>query len=335
MFAILPNPSMAPDPNGSVSQSHRSDTWNLIRNLTGRAEPESQLHGFALRLGDGSRWWIAGFPSANSWVEKMAALMQMRQEQADGANVMVVLEGQTPPEKAKQLATPDSGWLMEIPIPDLLNMNLWYRLDSPDILAEMMTPASEVQGYTSLKFALNFIHRQSIQKGGLPFHTALVEHQGRGVLLPAASGTGKSTCYRRIPPPWRARCDDEVLVALTPDGRYVAHPFPTWSDCLAGRNPTYSTQEPSNLAGVFFFEQSSTDECFSLSPSQAAVEAVISAQVALARFFWLCTPEECRRARLAIFNNAIALFKKIPAFRLRVSLTGRFWEHIEAALGSP
>ena len=325
---------MAPDPHGSISQTQRSDTWNLIRNLTGRAEPESQLRGFSLRLADGSRWWLAGFPSANSWVEKVAAIMQMCQEEADGANMMVFLEGQTPPGKAKQLATPDSGWLIEIPIPDCLDLNLWYRLDSPDLLAELKTPVSEVQGYTSLRLALHFVHRQSVQKGGLPFHAGLVEHQGRGVLLSAASGTGKSTCCRRIPLPWRARCDDEVLVALTPDGRYVAHPFPTWSDFLAGRRLTYDTQEPSNLAAVFFFEQSPTDECFPLSPSQAAVEAVISAQVALARFFWLCNPEECRRSRLAIFENAVNLFKKIPAFRLRVSLTGCFWELIEAALES-
>jgi signal peptidase I len=320
---------MASD-NGSISQTHQSHTWNLLRKLTGRAEPESQLQGYSLQLGDGSRWWVAGFPQADSWVEQMAAIMQMRQEKADGANMLVLLEGQTPPEKIKELATPDSGWL--VPTIEYLHLNLWYRLDCPDLLAEL-NPETVLQEYTSLKFALHFIHRQSIQRGGLPFHAALVEHQGRGVLLAAASETGKSTCCRRIPPPWQVRCDDEVLVALAPDGRYLAHPFPTWSEWMSPEGgSTYNTQLPSDLAGVFFFEQAATDECLPLSPLQAAVETVISTQVVLARFFWYCTPEEGRRLRSTIFNNATALFKKVPAFRLKVSLTGRFWDHLEVAL---
>jgi SynChlorMet cassette protein ScmC len=179
------------------------------------------------------------------------------------------------------------------------------------------------------------MHRQSIYRGGLPFHAALAEHQGKGVILAAPSGTGKSTCSRRLMPPWQARCDDEVLIVLSSDGRYLAHPFPTWSACIApGENPTYNSQDFSHLAGIFFFEQAPVDECLPLHPAEAAVEAVVSSQVALARFLWYCTPEEARKIRCKLFANACKLAKEVPAFRLRVSLTGSFWEKLEAALGS-
>jgi SynChlorMet cassette protein ScmC len=168
----------------------------------------------------------------------------------------------------------------------------------------------------------------------VPFHAALAARQGRGVILAGASGTGKSTCCRRLTQPWRALSDDEVLVALTPEGRYVAHPFPTWSDyLLKTANPTYQSQDPVPLAGIFFMEQASRDECLPLSPTEALVEVTISAQVCLAHFLWYCGPEEAQNIRSLIFANACEVVKKVPAFRLRVSLKGRFWEHLEAALG--
>jgi SynChlorMet cassette protein ScmC len=317
--------------NSCVSRPRQYDTLDLLRELTGLPEPESQLRGYSLQLGDNSHWSVTGF-AADSNVEDVAAIMKMRQEKPDGAYRVIFLEGQTPPEKVQRLTAPDYGW--QVVTKGYLNLNLWYRLDSPDILAEVKSPVSDMQRCTIFKIALQFIYRQSVQRGGLPFHTALVEHQGKGYLLPAASNTGKSTCCRRLPSPWLARGDDEALVVLSPDGRYLAHPFPTWSDWAAGRERFYNTQEPSPLAGVFFFEQAPADECLPLSPSQAAVEALISAQVTLVRFLLNCTPEEGRHIRMAIFNNAYALFKKVPAFRLRVSLTGRFWELLETALES-
>jgi SynChlorMet cassette protein ScmC len=257
--------------------------------------------------------------------------MQLGQEKAEGANIIVFLEGQTPAERAQRLVSPDSGWFNA----DNNSLGFWFRLDSPDLLVISSTPLSKIGDYTSIQYPLEFVFRQSIKMGGLPFHAALAEHQGQGVLLAATSGTGKSTCCRRLSPPWRARCDDEVLLTLAPDGRYLAHPFPTWSDYVLKRGEnTYESQDPSPLAGIFFLEQSSSDACLPLSAHEALVETIISAQVVMARFLWCCGPEEARKIRMAIFTNAHELFKKIPAFRLRISLAGRFWEQIEAALGS-
>jgi len=307
----------------------RTGIWDLLKELTGVAEPERHLRGFTLRLGDGSHWWVVGLPPASYWVERLASMLHLRQEVAYGDYMMVILEGKTPLEGIKRL--PDSGWTA-------LNnsyLRLWYRMDSPNIVVELTTPLSEDYGYISLRSALRFVFRQSIQRGGLPLHAALVEHQGKGVLLVGTSGTGKSTCCRRLSPPWQARCDDEVLLTLAPDGRYLAHPFPTWSDYLLQREKNSfrsQTEDPSLLAGIFFIEQSPFDECLPVAPAKALVELITATQVVLYTHLWYCDPEEARSIRGAMFTNACNLIHRVPLFNLRVSLTGGFWEHIEAAL---
>ncbi|MFZ2088040.1 MAG: SynChlorMet cassette protein ScmC [Desulfobaccales bacterium] len=292
-------------------------------------EPESQLQGFSLQLGDGNRWWLAGLPPANAWLATVAPIMKLGQGKANGANLMVFFEGEALAEKLQGLVAADPGWRNA----DNNSLRFWFRTDSPDLLISSNTPFSELSYFTCIRYPLEFVYRQSIKQGGLPCHAALGEYQGQGVLLTAKSGTGKSTCYRRLPPTWQARCDDAALLVLGPDGRYLAHPFPTWSDyVLARAKKTYRSQVPSPLAGIFFLEQASQDACLPMKPSEAVLETLTAAQVMMARFLWCCGPEEARSIRTALFANAIDLFRKVPAFRLRVSLTGRFWEQIEAAL---
>ncbi|MGQ9688682.1 MAG: SynChlorMet cassette protein ScmC [Desulfobaccales bacterium] len=308
---------------------HQALAWNLLKTITATGGPGKDLQGFGLRLADGSRWWLAGYPPASTWVEKLAPVMHLHPEDTDGANLIVFVESPSPSESASRRAAPDSGWLSL----QKGNCILWYRLDSPDLLIEWVKPLSEAETYVGMRDSLAFVYWQSLRRGGIPFHAGLAVYRGQGVILAGASGTGKSTCCRRLSPPWQALADDEVLVALTPEGRYVAHPFPTWSDYLLQTGkPTYSSQEPVPAAGLFFLEQASQDECLPLSPAEALVEAAISAQVCLAHFLWYCGPEEARNIRALIFANACELVKKVPAFRLRVSLSGRFWEQLEAVL---
>jgi SynChlorMet cassette protein ScmC len=330
------------------SRDHRSGTWNLLRKLTGVPEPVSHVQGFTLQLGDGSRWLVGSMSTASSWVEKLASMLHLHPGTADGANLMVFLEGNTPLEGVKQLLAPESDW---VPLNKRIKrlvasdsgwiawdnsfLRVWYGMDSPDLVVELKTPLARNKGYEGIRFALQFIYRQSLQRGGLPLHAALVEHQGKGVLLVGTSGTGKSTCCRRLSPPWRARCDDEVLLTLAPDGRYLAHPFPTWSDYLLQREKDSlksQSQDHSPLAGIFFIEHSASDECLPEDPSKALIEIIIASQIVLNLHLWYCDSEEGRNIRAVMFDNACQLVHQVPAFRLRVSLTGRFWEEIEAAL---
>ena len=114
-------------------------------------------------------------------------------------------------------------------------------------------------------------------------HATLLEYQGQGIILAAPGGTGKSTCSRRVPPPWRACCDDEVLVVKSPDGRYLAHPFPTWSDYIWQRaENTWQVEKALPLAGIFFFKQSlEEDRVKPLGGALSALSATRSASEAM------------------------------------------------------
>ena len=55
--------------------------------------------------------------------------------------------------------------------------------------------------YNLMSFGVHAIHWESLYRGGLPFHAALLEYEGQGIILAAPGSTGKSTCSRRVPPP--------------------------------------------------------------------------------------------------------------------------------------
>jgi len=312
----------------SLEQSQGPGTWDLLRKLTGMDQPEALLRGFSLHLGDGCRWWIGSTPPGRAWVEKLAALMQLEPGEPDGACRLILFDGVADSSGLPQEAP---GWVHL----NLYRCQAWHRPGFPDVLWEFAPAAPHpFPAHPFMVYASTFIHRESIWRGGLPFHATLVERDGQGVILAAPSGTGKSTCCRRIPPPWQARCDDELLVVLAPDGRYLAHPFPTWSDYFfqRGDNPR-KVQDPAPLAGIFFLEQAPWDDYTPLGPGEAAAAAAGSALEVLDRLLLVGDPGEARDLRQAVFANACDLVTKIPAFRLQVSLTGRFWENLEAALG--
>ena len=69
--------------------------------------------------------------------------------------------------------------------------------------------------------------------------TALSRHlagisRGRASFWPTGRDR-KSTCSRRVPPPW-ACCDDEVLVVKSPEGRDLT-PFPHLEAIIIGNGP--------------------------------------------------------------------------------------------------
>ena len=181
--------------------------------------------------------------------------------------------------------------------------------------------------------SLRGIYLQSITTGGLPFHAALAEFGGRGVLFAAAGRTGKSTCSQRLPPPWTSWCDDEALVVRHPQQGYRVHPFPTWSDHLCrDLNTTWPAEHHVALSAIFFLEQAPDNALVPLGSGAAAARICEAARQVLL-FQWRGMPPE-KRAQSAtqVLNNACALAKTVPAYRLRFSLEGRFWEQVETAL---
>jgi SynChlorMet cassette protein ScmC len=310
----------------------RTDTWNILEQLTGFTEPDaaSRMRGYSLHLGDGSRWWIAGSEHASFIAEKLATIMQLQEGDPGDGHLMFFYEKNADHQRLDVPRLQAQGWISLKHF--FFQISFQPRLRH--FLGEYDTGNPKSSPYGLMCEALPSVYWESIYRGGLPFHAAFLEHQGQGVILAAAGETGKSTCSRRVPPPWRARCDDEGLVVLSPEGRYLAHPFPTWTDYLWERaENTWKVEEAMPLAGIFFLEQAPNDDVLPLEGAQAAIAAVNSAGQIMARFLSWCDAASAREVRGTVFANACELVKQVPTFRLRVSLTGRFWEKIEAALG--
>jgi SynChlorMet cassette protein ScmC len=84
------------------------------------------------------------------------------------------------------------------------------------------------------------------------------------------------------------------------------------------------------LTAVFFLEQSDSDEVIPLGQAQAAVRVF---QSAMQVWEWFNLKREQKEAlRRRCFENACELAKAIPAFLLRVSLKGQFWQEMEKVL---
>jgi len=184
-----------------------------------------------------------------------------------------------------------------------------------------------------MRYGLHPIRRHAMEGGGLPIHSALIERDGDGFLLAGPSGMGKSTCCQRIASHWNVLCDDEVLVIRDDNSEYHCHPFPTWSDYLEDRaENTWNVQRSVPLRKLFFIEQSDSDRTIPLGHAISAVWIYESTVQIYGRYWIHLSNEESSREKRLAFENACEMAKLIPAYILRVSINGRFWEEMERVI---
>ncbi len=297
--------------------------------------------GYRLALGDGQDWWITGDKDNIRLVDKLATIMELEACAFDGSPRLIFtkMENTDDARDLKERCYPSqyclwgvcAGWVLY----DHQTMRVWSHNSIPDVICEIGDNQTNDAKYLNMWISLQPIYQRSICYRGLPFHAALAELNGRGVLLAAPAGKGKSTCCRRLPDYWKPLCDDEALVVLDRQKEYRAHPFPTWSDYQWKRaENTWNVQHSVPLSGVFFLERSETDEAVPVGEGEAAVLMNESATMVCQKFWRRSNREEQRKFKRELFNNACEMAKKIPAFRLSISLHGWFWEEIEKALGS-
>lgn len=180
------------------------------------------------------------------------------------------------------------------------------------------------------------VARDAQARGGLLLHGALAERDGEGIILAGPGGVGKSTASRRLPPPWKPLCDDACLVVRDGQDRYRAHPWPTWSEFYGnGPGRTWDVQQAVPLRAVFFLQQSSSDSVEPVNPSQAQAMLMESAGQVSRSMTRRCSDREIRAVHAEQMAAATALAAAVPAHRLRISLTGKFWEAIDEVLSRP
>jgi SynChlorMet cassette protein ScmC len=301
--------------------------------------PVGQQGHYLLRLADGQGWEIIAARGAEPWVGKLASIMELRYCEPNGYPKLVFMRkslerdwwrdpvSRLAPAVAKNL--PEKGWIAH----DLISLHLWAHDEVPDVLCEMGDEEDHDLDIVRMWLALAPVYNRTLERGGLPLHAALVERKGMAVLLAAPGGTGKSTCCRRIPPPWKALCDDLSLLVQDADEQYRVHPFPTWSNYLWKlSDTTWDVQRHLPLSAMFFLEQGEQDEVARVGQGRASVLITESAQQISQTAWRNLIPAEERGLKEKLFENASQLARRLPTFKLRVSLEGRFWEEMERVL---
>jgi SynChlorMet cassette protein ScmC len=291
----------------------------------------SYQKGYGLFLRDGNNWWITGNDESIKIVDELAFIMKLEECLPDGLPKLILYRSNHS-LMSSELNSPnlEAKWKLY----NHETANIWHNTSSGDVISEFKSDITKIDKYIAMWLSLHPIYRQSTQMGGILFHSGLIEYEGRGILLAATGGTGKSTCCRRLPKHWKALCDDESLIVLDKKKKYHVHPFPTWSDYTEERSDNkWDVQCSVPLSAIFFLEQSEKDEAIPIPTKKTPFFITELAIQVLEKNLINKTDEERIGLVREVFNNAFDLAKVISAFHLRVSLNGRFWEEIEKAIG--
>ncbi len=170
-----------------------------------------------------------------------------------------------------------------------------------------------------------------VTRGGFPLHGALADRLGQGVVLAGPGGTGKSTASARLPNPWESLSDDTTLIVE--NGSYRAHPWPNPASVLGveGRR-RIDVKRVTAARAVFFLSQAEEDAVQPLRQAEAACALLESFRQAAAIPGDLRHDPDLRWLCETAMDNICRFAKETPAYRLRLSLTGRFWEMIGKVL---
>ena len=168
-----------------------------------------------------------------------------------------------------------------------------------------------------------------------PAHCTLIEINGKGALICAPSGVGKSTCATRLPVPHRVLADDCALLMWSGDD-FIAQAMPTWSRIVNDIKKVDSVQFDCSasvrLTGIFFLEQSSTDTVKPLNSFTAQGYLNSSFNDQMRWFLIHFADDEVRNLRIKMFSLAERITAKLPTYRLCATLDGKFWDVIHKVL---
>jgi len=278
-------------------------------------------------LSDGSEWQIIPTVETTGFVEKTAYIYGLsRGGTGKGRRLFVV------PEDDAGIPSQCVGRHEEWRYQATSIMKFWFHEAGRDVVCQVTDEDDYVALILQISTLLYPIVDQLVSQGGLPVHAGVLARDGKCLIIPAAGNIGKSTCCRRMPPPWISPADDLAMVVRCPDEKYRLHPLPTWSRMIIDRQEKPgSIQRSFELSGMFFLEQADTDEVLTLGGGEAAGKLLSSASDGLMAYKRY-GPEIVKPLKALLFKNACNISRAVPSYRLRATLTGQFWEGMEREL---
>lgn len=276
---------------------------------------------YSLVLADGTFWKIGGLDAeAAVLVAQLALAMRLHPLQEDA----VPLHSGPP---CRLLVKVDA----HSPIADCYVPLASER--NGDVVC-ILSPCADWGGpFVNLTRLSLVIAREAQARGGLLLHGALAEHKGRGMILAAPGGTGKTTASNRLSAPWCSHCDDTTLVVQDSNGRFWAHPWPTWSRFLNdGAGGAWPVEDALPLQAIFVLHQAVMDQAERVGAGRA-IALLLECAGQATQFMPLGLKKAALRGLYGErFDNLAALTRKTPVALLHLSLTGSFWQEMTRML---
>jgi SynChlorMet cassette protein ScmC len=200
---------------------------------------------YILPLSDGQTWEFKATETMTPWLKDFSKIMQLQDNVTDANKIdrrLLFLalkhDNQLPPEDNHD------DWNH---FKQGIVYRVWSHNNKPETFIELNNDFIDHQEikFINMSTSLKPIYKYYAEKnGGGPAHAALAELNGKGILIAAHGGTGKSTCSIRLPSYWTPLSDDMSLIVKDSNKNYRVHPMPTWSDHLWSKKlSTFRTVE--------------------------------------------------------------------------------------------
>ena len=286
---------------------------------------------FTLPLSDGQVWGFRTTKEIYPWLKPFAEIMQLNKTGKDKLTQEIFFLALKDENLPPNSDNPADFW-------NLYKQGAVYRIWTHDTIPKTFVELNkDFLEHDEIKFinmwsSLRPIYKYYINNGGGPIHAASAELNGKGILIAASGGTGKSTCSTRLPDYWNSLADDTALIVSSSD-EYRVHPMPTWSDHLWNKNESSSNTSYSvPLSAIFFLEQSEQDEVIPLDRNIAIQKLFESSKQTWENFWEKIDIKEKQKMRTSIFHNVYEISNQIPCYTLKATLHGEFWKEIEKCL---
>lgn len=279
---------------------------------------------YHLKLANGQEWSLKADQSLEIWLERFAEIMQLPERKPGKSSPTWRF---TFRDENKETSLSDTYVTSQARL-----ITVHARHDGTDLTTELspFTKESENEDIIRMMVAVQSLYLATWLKGGIPVHAALIEKEGTGILIAAAGGTGKSTCARRIPPPWHALCDDSVLLVPVGD-RYYAHPLPTWSDFLIRNmmDKSWDVNQFVPVSALWFLEHGDEDGSYLVGKGEGASRFYQSAvQMSNPCMRRADNEDIFKDWHGSLFNRCCDAVSTFSCGVLKATLEGEFWEYV-------
>jgi SynChlorMet cassette protein ScmC len=277
---------------------------------------------FGLSLADGTSWGIAAADrEAEEAVQCLRRMMQL--EPCDASTLHVFVHGAHGwDEDASDGGCADCDIQFgkshaRGEVPQSVSRFRASAFQDGESLACHLAAISEMSLWEQLCWLLTTIALRHQCRGALLLHGALVARDAAGVILCGPGRAGNLPQSRGPCSPWQLSSEDVSLVVCGKEGRYRAHPWPTWSRArLDEQDYVCASGESVALEGIYFLHHAQEQRMVHVGKAEAAGLLLQAAEKAARPVLHQLDRPIGRSLRLECLQNAAMLVTEVPIFRL-------------------